>query len=471
MTGRVLLVDDDVNLTSTLELGLSQRGYRVVSASLAETALSTLNSQEVDVVLTDLHMPGLGGLAFAERVAASHPDTPVIVLTGFGSYESAVAAIRAGAYDFLAKPAKLDAIVIALERALQHRGLRREVARLRVEVTNGQGPRLAGIVASSEAMKEALDVVARISSTQSSVLITGESGTGKEVLARAIHERAGRGGPFVAINCAAMPESLLESELFGHVRGAFTDAREARVGLFTEANGGTLLLDEIGDMPLGLQPKLLRVLQERKVRPIGARAEHPIDVRIIAATHRDLEDRIEQGQFREDLYFRINVVHVALPPLRERTADILPLAHRFLNDFSTRAGKAVKGLSAPAAAKLLAYDWPGNVRELSNCMERAVALTRYDELGVDDLPEKVLKHTATRLIVAADNVSELITLEEVEKRYILRVLETLKGNKTAAARTLGIERKTLYRKLESWGVSSKDGDENTSSLSSRGEKP
>ena len=452
MTGRVLLVDDDSNLTSTLELGLSARGFRVVTASRAEQALTQLDAEDVDAVLTDLHMPGLGGLEFAERVAASHPDIPLIVLTGFGSYESAVAAIRAGAYDFLSKPAKLDAIIIALERAMQHRHLQREVARLRVEVTSGQGPRLEGIVAASEAMQHALDVVARISSTQSSVLITGESGTGKEVLARAIHERAGRGGPFVAINCAAMPESLLESELFGHVRGAFTDAREARVGLFTEANGGTLLLDEIGDMPLGLQPKLLRVLQERKVRPIGGRSEHPIDIRIIAATHRDLEDRIEQGQFREDLFFRINVVHVALPPLRERTADILPLAARFLAEFSKRAGKAVKGLSAPAAAKLLAYDWPGNVRELSNCMERAIALTRYDELGVDDLPEKVSQHVATRLVVAADDVSELVTLEEVEKRYVLRVLETLKGNKTAAARTLGIERKTLYRKLESWGV-------------------
>ncbi len=456
MTGRVLLVDDDAHLTSTLELGLSQRGFRVVTALRAEDALVQLDSEDVDAVLTDLHMPGLGGLEFAERVAASHPDTPLIVLTAFGSFDSAVAAIRAGAYDFLSKPAKLDAIIIALERAMQHRRLQREVQRLRVEVTQNQGPRVEGVIAASESMKRALDVVARVSSTQSSVLITGESGSGKEVLARAIHARGGRGGPFVAVNCAAMPESLLESELFGHVRGAFTDAREARVGLFTEANGGTLLLDEIGDMPLGLQPKLLRVLQERRVRPLGARAEHPIDVRIITATHRDLEDRIEKGQFREDLYFRINVVHVALPPLRERTADILPLAHRFLAEHSARAGKAVKGLSAPAAAKLLSYDWPGNVRELSNCMERAVALTRYDELGVDDLPEKVQKHVATRLVVAADDVSELMSLEEVEKRYILRVLETLRGNKTAAARTLGIERKTLYRKLETWGIKATD---------------
>ncbi|PZR09395.1 MAG: sigma-54-dependent Fis family transcriptional regulator [Archangium gephyra] len=454
MSGRVLLVDDDANLTSTLELGLAQRGYRVVTAQRAEVALAQLNTEDVDVVLTDLNMPGLGGLEFAERVAQSHPDTPLIVLTGFGSYESAVAAIRAGAYDFLSKPAKLDSIVIALERAIQHRNLRREVARLRTEASSGS--RFEGLVAASEAMQRALDLVSRVSSSQSSVLITGESGTGKEVLARAIHARSGRSGPFVAVNCAAMPETLLESELFGHVRGAFTDARENRVGLFTEANGGTLLLDEIGDMPLGLQPKLLRVLQERKVRPLGARAEHSVDVRIIAATNRDLEARIEKGEFREDLFFRINVVHVPLPPLRERSADILPLAQRFLKEFATRAGKTVKGLSAPAAARLLAWDWPGNVRELSNVMERAVALTRYDEIGVDDLPEKLLKDRPASVVVAANDPSELVTLEELEKRYILRVLEAQQGNKTAAARTLGIERKTLYRKLESWGVSGKD---------------
>ncbi|MBE2248683.1 MAG: sigma-54-dependent Fis family transcriptional regulator [Myxococcus sp.] len=451
MSARVLVVDDDVSFTATLELGLSQRGYQVVTAQRAEAALTQLSSEDVDVVLTDINMPGLGGLEFAARVATSHPDTPVIVLTGFGSFEAAVAAIRAGAWDFLSKPAKLDAIAIALERAVRHRALRREVQRLRLEVSAGGKAQLQGVIAASTAMQKVLDVVTRVATTQTSILITGESGTGKEVMARAIHERSGRRGPFVAVNCAAMPEALLESELFGHARGAFTDAREARVGLFTEANGGTLLLDEIGDMPLGLQPKLLRVLQERVVRPLGARGEHPIDVRIIASTHRDLEARIESGGFREDLYFRLNVVSLHLPPLRERTADVLPMAQRFLAQASARAGKAVKGLSAGAAEKLLAYDWPGNVRELSNCMERAVALTRYDELGVDDLPEKVLNHRPTRVVLEVEDPSEFITLEELEKRYTLKVLEALKGNKAQAARTLGIERKTLYRKLEAWG--------------------
>jgi DNA-binding NtrC family response regulator len=377
---------------------------------------------------------------------------PVIVLTGFGSYDAAVAAIRAGAYDFLAKPAKVDTIVIALERALEHRRLRREVLRLRREVSTGRGAQLDGMDVKSESMRRVLDVVTRVAASQSSVLITGESGTGKEVLARAIHERSGRSGPFIAINCAAMPEALLESELFGHVRGAFTDAREARVGLFTQANGGTLLLDEIGDMPMGIQPKLLRVLQEQKVRPLGARTEHPVSVRIIAATHRDLEDRIEQGQFREDLFFRINVVQVNLPPLRERAADILPLAQRFLRDFAARAGVTVTGISAPAAAKLLAYDWPGNVRELQNSMERAVALARFDEVGVDDLPDRVKGYVVNRAVVVGDTSDDLVTLEELERRYIQRVLQTLGGNKTAAAKTLGIERKTLYRKLEAWGL-------------------
>jgi two-component system response regulator AtoC len=451
MTGRILVVDDDPQLLASLALGLPPRGFRVVTASSADAALRSLESETVDAVLTDLHMPGLGGIEFCERVAESHPGLPVVVLTAFGSFDSAVSAIRAGAWDFLSKPARVDAIALSLERAVHHRALEREVKRLRVEV--GGGARLDGVESTSEVMRDVVGMIARVANTPSSVLLTGESGTGKEVLARAIHARSGRSGPLVAVNCAAMPETLLESELFGHAKGAFTDAREARVGLFTEANGGTLLLDEIGDMPLGLQPKLLRVLQERRVRPLGARGDHAVDVRIVAATHRDLEERVEQGRFREDLFFRLNVVHIHVPPLRERTADILPLAQRFLSDFSRRAGKAVLGLSPRAAERMLSYDWPGNVRELSNCCERAVALARYEEVSVDDLPERIRAHTPGKVILSATDASELVTLEEVERRYILRVLEATGGNKSAAARVLGIERKTLYRKLESWGVS------------------
>jgi DNA-binding NtrC family response regulator len=376
------------------------------------------------------------------------------VLTAFGSFEAAVAAIRAGAYDFLSKPVKTDSLVIAIDRAVHYHALTKEVRRLRLEVgTNGA--RIEELSTRSPSMGSVQDLISRASASASTILVTGESGTGKEVVARVIHTKSGRTGPFVAVNCAAMPEALLESELFGHARGAFTDAKDARPGLFTEAHGGTLLLDEIGDMPLGLQPKLLRVLQERRVRPVGGRTEHPIDVRIIAATNRDLETAVEEGRFREDLFFRINVVHIELPPLRARQADILPLAQQFLEQLAPRMSKDVRSLTPAAAEKLLSYSWPGNVRELQNCIERAVTLTRFDHIGVEDLPEKIRNHRPSHVIVMADDPTELVTLEEVERRYILRVLDAVGGNKTAASRILGIERKTLYRKLENFGVMEK----------------
>ena len=286
-----------------------------------------------------------------------------------------------------------------------------------------------------------------------SVLVTGESGTGKELVARALHAGGRRArGPFVAVNCAAVPEPLLESELFGHVRGAFTDAKEARAGLFQQAAGGTLFLDEIGDMPLPLQPKLLRALQERTVRPIGGSQEIPVDVRIVAATNRDLEEAIEDRRFREDLYFRINVVQLPLPALRARGGDVLELAQHFVARFASRAGKSVVGISPAAAERLLAYSWPGNVRELQNCVERAVALTRYDHIAVDDLPEKIRDYRRSHVLVTSDDPSELVPMEEVERRYILRVMEAVQSNKTAAARILGYDRKRLYRKLEKLGI-------------------
>jgi two-component system response regulator HydG len=285
------------------------------------------------------------------------------------------------------------------------------------------------------------------------VLVTGESGTGKEVVARALHRRSRRrGGPFIALNCAAMPEPLLESELFGHVRGAFTDARASRTGLFVQANRGTLLLDEIGDLPLALQPKLLRALQERVVRPVGGDAEVPFDARLIATTNRDLESAVEEGQFREDLYFRVNVIRVQLPPLRARESDVLLLAQHFLTQHAERAGKRLVGISPAAAERLVSYEWPGNVRELQNCIERAVALARYEEITVDDLPEKIRAYRRSHVLVASDDPAELVPLEEVERRYVLRVMEAVRGNKTLAARVLGLGRKTLYRKLEQYGA-------------------
>jgi two-component system response regulator HydG len=379
---------------------------------------------------------------------ANRPDLPVLVMTGFGSLEAAVAAIRAGAYDFISKPVLLDVLAIAVDRAARTRALSDEVKRLRSDVVRSATDDLIG---NSAAMRKVHDLVARVADTEVSVLVTGESGTGKEVVAKALHRGSRRArGPFVAVNCSAMPENLLESELFGHTRGAFTDAREARTGLFAQAKGGTLFLDEIGDMPITLQPKILRALQERMVRPLGASAELPIDVRILAATNRDLEAAIEEKRFREDLFFRLNVIQISLPPLRSRAGDVLPLAQHFLEMFARRSQRAVTGIAQPAAEKIASYTWPGNVRELQNCMERAVTLARFEQVIVDDLPEKIRAYRSSHVLVTSDDPAELVPMEEVERRYIFRVLESVGGNKAAAARILGFERKTLYRKLERW---------------------
>lgn len=444
---RVLLVDDDALLSETLELGLRRRGHAAQSCRNADEALRLLVSDDFDVVVTDLSMGGPSGIELCHNLAESRRDVPVIVLTAFGSYEAAVAAMRAGAYDFISKPVQLDVLGMAIERAARHRALHQEVTRLRSE----REARVVadGILGSSPALAVVRDMIDRIADSEASVLITGESGSGKEVVARALHRNSHRKDlPFVAINCSAMPEALLESELFGHARGAFTDARQPHAGLFADARGGTVFLDEIGDMPLALQPKLLRVLQERSVRPLGATAERPIDVRFVAATNLDLESAVEDKRFREDLFFRLNVIRVEVPPLRARVSDILPLAQHFLRQFAAAAGKQVSTISPAVAERLLAYPWPGNVRELQNCIERGVALARFNELGIDDLLERIARHKRSDLLVAGTDPSELVRLEEVERRYIFHVLEAAGGNKTTAARILGIERKTLYRKLE-----------------------
>jgi two-component system, NtrC family, response regulator AtoC len=337
----------------------------------------------------------------------------------------------------------MDSLALTIERALKHRALREEVKRLRRVVVDQQ--KFDDILGTSPAMKKMYDLVARVAETETTALVTGESGTGKELVAKAIHQRSPRKeGPFVAINCAAMPESLLESELFGHVKGAFTDARTARPGLFIKATKGTLFLDEIGEMPAGMQAKLLRALQERTVRPVGGDQEQSFDARLIAATNRDLETEVEEKRFREDLFYRINVVRIRVPPLRSRGSDILLLAQHFLQRYSQR----VVGIKSNAADKLLSYTWPGNVRELQNCVERAVALAQFDHIGIDDLPERVREFKSSRVTVESNDPAELLPMEEVERRYILRVLEAVGGNKTLAAQVLGFDRRTLYRKLE-----------------------
>jgi two-component system response regulator HydG len=449
--GRVLVVDDDASMCDMLVSDLGELGFEVKARTAAPAALEALVASEFDAVVADLNMPGMSGLELCERIVASRPDVPVIVITAFGSIQTAVAAIRSGAYDFVTKPLEVDALGLALERAIQHRRLSDEVRRLRQAVEEGR--RFGTLLGTSPAMRRMYELLDRIADSSASVLIAGETGTGKELVARALHERGRRkAGPFVAVDCASLPEPLLESELFGHVRGAFTDAHAARRGLFVQANGGALFLDEIGDLPLALQAKLLRALQTRSVRPVGANDEVPFDVNLIAATNRDLESAVEEGRFREDLYFRINVIHVEMPPLRARGGDVLLLAQHFVDRYAAQAGKRVTGLSPEAAERLLAYVWPGNVRELENCIERAIALTRHETIGLDDLPEKIRGFQRSHVLVAGDDPSELAPLEEVERRYVLRVMEAVGGSKTLAARVLGIGRKTLYRKLEQYKI-------------------
>jgi two-component system response regulator HydG len=447
VNGRILIVDDDTALRELLAEGLTAHGFECSWLTSAAAALSRMQTEDFDVLVSDINLPVMNGLELCARVGENRPDLAVIVITAFGNFDTAVAAIRAGAYDFITKPFDVDVVALALERAVRHRRLREEVRRLRQAVSGLQG--FEDIVGSSPAMGAVYDLLGRLADSEATVLIAGESGTGKEIAARALHRRSRRRqGPFIAVNCAAVPEALLESELFGHVRGAFTDARASRLGLLAQSSGGTLLLDEIGDMPLALQPKILRALEDRVIRPVGGEQEVRFDARIITATHRDLETLVDEGKFREDLFYRINVVHVALPPLRARGGDILQLAQLFLERFAAQSSKEVVGISSAAAGRLLAYPWPGNVRELRNTMERAVALTRYETIALEDLPDKIKQYQGSHVIVASDDPSELVPLEEVERRYILRVMEAVSGNKTLASRVLALDRKTLYRKLE-----------------------
>ena len=451
MNGSVLIVDDDKSMCTMLERGLGSAGWSTASSTNAESALSQLDVHDVDVVITDVRMRGLDGLELCRRIAASRPDIPVLVLTAFGSMETAVAAIRAGAYDFITKPVELDTIRLAVHRAAERRSLARRVERLQEALRESR--ELDGMVGTSHAIQSLRDLVDRVGPSDTAILVYGESGTGKELVARALHQRsARRNGPFIAVSCAAVPEHLLESELFGHARGAFTDAKRERTGLFQEAHGGTLLLDEIGELPLGLQPKLLRALQERTVRPVGSAVEVPFDARLIAATNRDLEAAVEQGSFRQDLYYRIQVVQLDVPPLRARGNDILLLAQHFLSRHAAAAGKHIHGFLPATAHQLLGYPWPGNVRELRNCVERAVTLCRHSEIGVEDLPPRISKYERSRFVLATDDLDALVTMDEVERRYVLRVFELTGGNKSLAAKVLGFNRKTLYRKLRRYGV-------------------
>ncbi len=445
---RVLAVDDEQETCDLLKMSLEREGYAVTTSTSAEAALELVGSVDFDLVITDLSMPEMGGLELCERVLGTRPNVPVIVITGQGSLDSAVGAMRVGAYDFITKPVDPKLLAVAAQRACRHKGLADEVKRLRTEVEIDDAS-IPTVIGSSSAMRRVFTLVQRVADSDAGVLIHGETGTGKELVAKAIHDQGRRkDGPFVAINCAAVPASLIESELFGHERGAFTDAKVQRTGLFLQADGGTLFLDEIGELPLEMQPKLLRALQEKKVRPVGSNREIPFDARLIAATNRVLEDEVYEKRFREDLYYRINVVKIDVPPLRERGGDVLHLARHFLGVYSERHGKHAMELSPAAAEKLISYSWPGNVRELENCLDGAVALARTDKIELDDLPEKVKSFRPERFVVSANQPEEIVTIDELERRYILRVLSLVGGNKSRAAQVLGFDRRTLYRKLE-----------------------
>jgi len=445
--GRILIVDDEVEMCRLLMADLNLRGFSCEFSTSASEALEMVRAGDYDAVLTDLVMPELSGVELCDRIVANSPEVPVVVMTAFGSMDAVIEILRASAFDFVPKPLDTDFLTLVLRRAVDHRRLVESVRRLSHPVDTSDGfPDLLG---RGRAMQEVKRHVLQVAPTDVSVLITGESGTGKELVARAICQASKRKEkPFVVVNCAALPAALMESELFGHERGAFTDAREARKGLFREAHGGTLFLDEVGEIPLELQPKLLRALEDRNIRPVGSSVERAVDVRIVAATNRDLPDAVAEGSFREDLYYRIHVVEIALPPLRERGADVIELANHFVVRFAHAFDKRVKGLSEEAAARLADYTWPGNVRELRNALERAVALTQHEKITVRDLPDAVRRSASTPRFRGNRRPGELPTLAELERDYILEVLSLVGDKRSEAARILGLDRKTLYRKLK-----------------------
>jgi len=442
---KILVVDDDLGMCGMLSDVLKEEGFSVHTTGESFEASKILKKEEFDVIVTDLKMKGLKGLDLLEVAHKVAPMTPVIIITAFGTIESAIKAMKMGAYDYITKPFQMDELVLTVRKALENRLLKKEVIRLRKEVESRYD--FHQLIGKSPSMQKIYDLIERISDSSSNVLITGESGTGKELVAKAIHYSGVRKeGPFVAINSAAIPETLLESELFGYKKGAFTDAKSDKKGLIFEANEGTLFLDEITEMPLTLQAKLLRVIEEREVRPLGDTNSYPIDVRIVSTSNRDIASLIQQGRFREDLYYRLKVIDIEMPPLRERKEDIPILVQHFIHKFSKELKKAVSGVSEDALKILLNYFWPGNVRELENIIQRAITLSQHEVILPDDLPASIIQKTGEKLFEKA--TGEKFTLDQLEKEYIKRVLIETGGNKSRAAEKLGLDRKTLYRKLE-----------------------
>ncbi len=448
---RVLVIDDEAGLRHTLLLILRDEGYQVVVAEDGEAGLRLALAEAPDLVLCDVRMPRLGGLEFLERYQEAGGTALVVMMSAYGTLDAAVAAMRKGAYDYISKPFNADEVILTLRKAEEREQLRREVARLRKVVGEVQG--FEGVVGESAAMREVMDLAARVAPFPSTVLLTGESGSGKEAVARAVHRASPRNGKaFVAVNCGAIPENLLESELFGHERGAFTGADRAREGLFEEADGGTLFLDEIGELTLPLQVKLLRVLQERQIRRVGGTGEKPVDVRVLAATARDLVDEVREGRFREDLFYRINVVQILVPPLRTRPEDVPPLAEHFMRLHARRLGVEAPPLSRELVPVLAAYTWPGNVRELENVIERALVLSGGN-VGVEHLPPHVRSGRHPFQVPDDDgDLSVKRRLPALEKSLIVRALERSRGNRTKAAELLDLSVRALSYKIHDYGL-------------------
>jgi two-component system response regulator AtoC len=457
--GRVLIVDDDEALRDSLELILSAEGYSVLCADCGESALEVIAHAAVDVVLCDLRMPGIDGFELMPQIARLLPGVPIILMSAHGTQDLAVEAIQRGAYDYLAKPFQPAEIRLTLRKAHEREELHRRNSLLERDISRTLGDR--AIVAASDGMIELLELLERTAAYKSTILVTGESGTGKEVIARAIHSQSPRReAPFVAVNCGAIPENLLESELFGHVKGAFTGASRAHRGLFAEANEGSLFLDEIAELPLGLQVKLLRAIQEEEIRPVGESKSLKIDVRVIAATSRNLELEISEGRFREDLFYRLNVVRLEVPPLRERQQDVPLLVDHFLSRFRDILGKNVHGVSDEARDLLVHYRWPGNVRELENMIERAMILTDGDTIESSALPPSILSAPSDDarqgdevvVVVDDDDLSLKRARQAFEAKLIRRALERTDGNRTHAAKLLEISHRALLYKLKDYGI-------------------
>ena len=452
MSARVLVVDDERSMREFLEIFLRSEGHAVRTADGLGAAKAELSADDFDVVITDVQMPGGTGLDLLRTVQAESPETVVIVMTAFASTETAIEAMKAGAYDYVSKPFKVDEMRVVVEKALEKKLLASENRRLRRELSQGRD---RSIVGSSAAMRRVFEFVAQVADTRANVLISGESGTGKEVVARAIHRASERrDAPFVALNCGAIPENLLESELFGHVKGAFTGAVQNKAGLFEVAQSGTVFLDEIAELGLQLQVKLLRVIQERVFRRVGGTSDVRFDARIVAATNRKLADEVREGRFREDLYYRLNVIEIPLPPLRERRDDIPLLVEHFVEKYGRELGKSVEGIDADALARLHEHAFPGNVRELENVIERAVALCRSPRIGLDLLPPALIeRRSAPRPAPAAArgaNLDELVS--SYERGLLLDALEQCGGVKKRAAARLGITFRSFRYRLEKLGL-------------------